>query len=284
MNKFFALLLAVVMVLSLCACGNDGEKSNDDGNKSGAGDNSPTTVPTTPAAPTDPADDRVELNVFAGVTVMFKPAMNGFGESITVEFDHTNVNYDKSNTDIKNFLQSIEFSHNDYINLSNGDEIVVNASWSKSTAEALGVKLMESSHVYTVVGLYDVYRSSEELPKDLKEIDGIKGAIVEEIEDYMDYYDWFDGYDATYRYYSIYAKDQAGNAYVSMIYITAVVNFDAADDTEDRTVRFRGYNYLYQEYWEMRMYPQAEESDRVSETGELDQVGGALKQEEFFLN
>ena len=260
MKKIIALFLVLIMVLSLCACGNDSEKSNDDGNKPTSGSNGENNAPTNP---TEAPDNRAALDVFAGVTVKFKSAVNGFGESFKIEYDYTKVDYDKSNTDIKAFLEAIE---------------------SKSTADALGVKLKDISKVFTVEGMYDVYRTSEELPKDLKEIDGIKGAIVEEIEDYMDYYDWFDGYDATYRYYSIYAKDQAGNAYVSMIYITAVVNFDAADDTEDRTVRFRGYNYLYQEYWEMNMYPQAEESDRVSETGELDQVGGAVKQEEFFLN
>lgn len=269
------------MVLSLCACGNDSEKTNDDGNKPAAGDNN---VPADPTDPTDPPDNRVALDVFAGVTVKFKSAINGFGESFEVEYDYTKVDYDKSNTDIKDFLEAIEFSSDRYKNLSNGDEIVINASWSKSTADALGVKLLEESKVFTVEGMYDVYRTSEEMPKDLEEIDGIKGAIIEEVENYMDYYGFFDGYDASYRYYSIYAKDQAGNAYVSMIYITAVVNFDAADDTEDRTVRFRGYNYLYQEYWEMNMRPQAEESERVSETGELEQVGGAVKQEEFFLN
>ena len=281
MKKIIALFLVLIMALSLCACGNDSGKSNDDGNKPTSGNNGENNAPTNP---TEAPDNRVALDVFAGVTVKFKSAVNGFGESFKIEYDYTKVDYDKSNTDIKAFLEAIEFTSDTYRNLSNGDEIVVNASWSKSTADALGVKLKDISKVFTVEGMYDVYRTSEELPKDLKEIDGIKGAIVEEIEDYMDYYDWFDGYDATYRYYSIYAKDQAGNAYVSMIYITAVVNFDAADDTEDRTVRFRGYNYLYQEYWEMNMYPQAEESDRVSETGELDQVGGAVKQEEFFLN
>lgn len=277
MKKLFALLLVFVMLLSLCACGNDSEKANDDSNKP-AGDGNAATDPT------DAADDRVALDVFAGVTVEFKSAINGCGEDFEIVYDYSKVDYDKTNTDIKAFLEAIEFSSDSYKNLSNGDEIVVNASWSKSTADALDVKLLEVSKAYTVEGMYDVYRSTEELPKDLKEIDGIQEAIIEEIDDYMDYYDYFEGYDLSYRYYGIYANDKTGNTYISMIYITAVVNFDANEDAEDYTVMFLGYNYLYQENWEMNMRPQAEESSRVSETGELSEVGGAVKQEEFFLN
>jgi hypothetical protein len=289
MKKLFTLLLAVVMVLSLCACSNDSNEKNEDGNKTADSGNNATTVPATapttaPTTPTEPADDRVALNVFAGVTVKFKDAMNGFGESFTVEFDHTKVNYDKTNTDIKNFLQSIEFSHNAYKNLSNGDEIVVNASWSKSTADALGVKLLEISHVYTVAGLYDVYRSTEGLSKETKVIEGIKSAIAGEIVMYKSDRDFRDDHDVSYRYYAAYGKDRAGNPYITMIYVTAVADLVGNESGDISKTPFLGYNYLYQEYWEECMAPQAEESDRVSINGELSEVGGVVKLEEFFLN
>ena len=283
MKKIFALLLVLVMLLSLCACGNDGEKSNDDGNKPTSRNNADKNDPTDP---TEAPDHRVALDVFSGVTVKFKDAMNGFGESLTVEFDHTKVDYDKSNTDIKNFLQSIEFTHDTYRNLSNGDEVVVNASWSKSTADALGVKLLEISHVYTVAGLYDVYRTTEGLSKETKVIEGIKSKIASEIVMYKSDRDFNDDYDVSYRYYAAYGKDKAGNPYITMIYVTAVANFVGYEygDVYIFQQPFLGYNYLYQEYWEECMAPQAEESDRVSINGELSGIGGVVKLEEFFLN
>lgn len=278
MKKLFALLLVLVMVLSLCACANDGEKSNDDGNKTDGG--------TKPAAtePTEAPDNRIALDVFAGVTVKCKPAINGFGESIEIQYDYTKVNYDKSNTDIKDFLEGIEFSTDNYKDLSNGDEIVVNASWSKSTADALGVKLQEISKVFSVEGLYDVYRTTEGLSNEADVIEGIKKAIAGEIISFKSDRDFKDNHDVSYRYYAAYGKDKAGNPYVTMIYVAAVANLVGNESEDIYKKPFLGYNYLYQQYWVENMVPQAEESDRVSESGELSGIGGAVKVEEFFLN
>lgn len=260
MNKILAFLLIFAMLLALSACRAEGNYNNADGD--GA----------------SPSDRRETLDVFAGVTVKFQTAINGCGDKFDIEFDHTKVNYDKSNTDIKTFLEAIEFSADTYSKLSNGDKIVVNASWSKSAADALGVKLLEESKEFTVTGLYTVYRSAADVPVTPTEVTDILETLASKIAWVLEVN--HEIYDAprSYRWYYAYSNDSNGEPYISYIYLTAVVKL------EHKTLTFLGYNYLYQDCLKENMKPQAEESNRVSEIGELLAIDGAVKLEEFFLD
>ena len=120
----------------------------------------------------------------------------------------------------------------------------------------------------------------------MDEIGDIKDKIVEEVDYYHDQNEWFDSYDISYRYFYNYKNDRAGNPYIESVYITAVAVFTDLESSmeSERVVTFLGYNYLYQEYWEMRATPYAAESDRVSETGALSEDENTVKIEEFFSN
>ena len=282
MKKIISLLLVFIMVLSLCACANDGEKSNDDGNKTDGGNK--------PAAtePTEAPDNRIALDVFAGVSVKCKPAINGFGESIEIQYDYTKVNYDKSNTGIKDFLEGIEFSTDNYKNLSNGDEIVLNASWSKSTADALNLKLKEEKKVYKVSGMYDVYRKASDVPSKLSEIDDIRTEIEDSYPDWVEDHSWFDSEPRRidYHYYYVYTNDPAGNPYISSIYISAGITAEYRSDEDgkryEEVVGFLGHCSLYQSYLEKDDEPYAWRNDDVSDDGKWNGKGNFVKVEEFF--
>ena len=274
MEKLFRRILCFVMALvccvSLCACAaSNGTK---DGVQAGA---------------TEPTDNRVALDVFSGLTAKVNPTINGFGKSLKLEYDYSKVDYDKTNADIKEFLEGITFYTEEYSNLRNGDTVTVYATWSKSTADALGVKLLNESKEYTVEGLYDVYRSTAELPVSLAELDD----IMEEMDEYIAYA--FEGegvskgyYDTSYRYFAIFENDSANTPYISQIYVTAVSVCEnyMGEEGNDLTMKFVCNNYLYQSYWECRVTPHADRSYSISHAGELFDITNVAGVEEFFRN
>ena len=268
MKKLLICVLAVVMLLSLCACGGE---LNLGGSQ-------------------EPQDDRVALDVFAGLKVSFPASINGSGKKCNLDYDVSQVEYDRSNADIRAFLEGVTFYTDELSGLSNGDTITVYASWSQSTADALGVKLVESSKEYTVSGLYDVYRSAEEVPAALKELDQIMEVMEIAIRRaWTMEYEHYQNCEESYRYYYAYSNDADGNAYISAVYVTAMVEFSyLAEDgfLDQNTVRFYGYQYLYQENWEEVMRAHAEIDDfgsRVAEDGSLIPMDSVVKAEEFFL-
>lgn len=269
-RRILGLMMALACCVGLCAC---------------AGDNS--TNSGVPAESTESADNRVALDVFNGLTVKVNPAINGFGKSIKLEYDYSKVDYDKTNADIKEFLKGITFYTEEHSNLRNGDAFVVYATWSKSTADALGIKLLQESKEYTVEGLYDVYRSTAELPVSIAELDD----IMEEMDEYIAYSFECEGvskgyYDTSYRYFAIFENDSAGTPYISQIYVTAVATREnyMGEEGNDLTMKFVCNNFLYQSYWEYRVTPHAERSYSISDAGELFDIPDVAGVEEIFRN
>ena len=192
MKKLLICVLAVVMLLSLCACGGELNLGGSE----------------------EPQDDRVALDVFAGLKVSFPASINGSGKKCNLDYDVSQVEYDRSNADIRAFLEGVTFYTDELSGLSNGDTVTVYASWSQSTADALGVKLQETSKEYTVSGLYDVYRSAEEVPAELDELDQIMEAMESAIRRaWTMQYEHYEDCEESYRYYYAYSNDADGNAY-----------------------------------------------------------------------
>ena len=210
MKRIFACMIVLAWLLSLCACSNTASTNGTDPTKTN-------TIPSNSVKPTE--DGKVALDVFAGLTVTFSPAINGTGRHWTFRYDYSKVDYDKSNADIKAFLQSIEFySDCERKDLRNGDAITVNVTWSKTMAEALGVKLLEESRDYVVSGLYDVYQSAAEVPADLEELQLIMEALQKEIAKIEG------ACEVEYRYFYAYRSyNDAYPHYISSVYVTAYV-------------------------------------------------------------
>lgn len=281
MKRIFACMIVLAWLLSLCACSNAVSTNGTDPTKT----NPTNTIPSNSVKPTE--DGKVALDVFAGLTVTFSPAINGTGKHWTFRYDYSKVDYDKSNADIKAFLQSIEFySDCERKDLRNGDAITVNVTWSKTMAEALGVKLLEESRDYVVSGLYDVYRSAAEVPADLEELQLIMEALQKEIAKIEG------ACEVEYRYFYAYRSDndaypQEGNAYISGVYVTAYVT--VRDESGRQIAAYYmmgenaiGYNAGISQVFVPRIETYA--NDMVNEDGVPYINASEITLEEFFQN
>ena len=281
MKRVLAFLMIAVMVLCFCACDNNVPATNADATTT---QTAPSDAQTTPSNTNKPTDDgKVALDVFAGLTVEFTPAINGCGKAWKFDYDYNKVDYDKSNADLKAFLQQIEFySDCERTDLRNGDTITVNVTWSKSTADSLGVKLLEESKQIPVTGLYDVYRTAAEVSVDLPEFEEVMAKLEAQINHYM--LDYEARTTVEYRYFCFYENDSNGDSYVRGIAITAVVHAVHMDSEYESDYYFYGYQYLYQSYYKEHMTAQAEVDEwnnYVSEDGTLKEVLGKEHIEEI---
>lgn len=131
MKRLFCLLLAMSMLLALCACSKPADKS------------------TKPTAPTEP-DDRYVLDYFEALDMMFF-GNNGEGCSdVQIHLDY--ICYDHDNTQLYDFLRNVQVSFKRE-GLRNGEALQVTLSYSEDVAKQLGVRLKADSKVYIVTGL-----------------------------------------------------------------------------------------------------------------------------------
>lgn len=177
MKKSIAICSAMIFLI-LCFTGCSGSKDHEETQAQAQ-------MQTTPATEDQKlvADGIHVIDVFAGVDVtdgyysVREYTLDGCGLYTDYDLD-VNINeveYDKSNSDVKEFLKDIdvyfvEYDELDY-KLRNGDVITLGLEYSKSTAEALGITLLEETKTYTVDWLREVYRDASEVTQaDLGEI------------------------------------------------------------------------------------------------------------------
>ena len=93
------------------------------------------------------------INLTSNIKVSIK-GFNGKGE---VYIDN-NTKYDKTNSDIRDFVADIEYTLENGTNgaLSNGDEITIKAKYSKSKAKDLGLTIKNPTKKVKVSGLKDL--------------------------------------------------------------------------------------------------------------------------------
>ena len=82
MKKILAFVLVLILVLSMCACGNDSAEGSGDaagGTTAPTSDGSPnSTDPTDPADPTDPSDSGTQQTGYVGTWKVIPPDSNSF--------------------------------------------------------------------------------------------------------------------------------------------------------------------------------------------------------------
>lgn len=91
------------------------------------------------------------------LTSNIKVSIKGFNGKGEVYIDN-NTKYDKTNSDIRDFVADIEYTLENGTNgaLSNGDEITIKAKYSKSKAKDLGLTIKNPTKKIKVSGLKDL--------------------------------------------------------------------------------------------------------------------------------
>lgn len=91
------------------------------------------------------------------LTSNIKVSIKGFNGKGEVYIDN-NTKYDKTNSDIRDFVADIEYTLENVTNgaLSNGDEITIKAKYSKSKAKDLGLTIKNPTKKVKVSGLKDL--------------------------------------------------------------------------------------------------------------------------------
>lgn len=91
------------------------------------------------------------------LTSNIKVSIKGFNGKGKVYIDN-NTKYDKTNSDIRDFVADIEYTLENGVNgaLSNGDEITIKAKYSQSKAKDLGLTIKNPTKKVKVSGLKDL--------------------------------------------------------------------------------------------------------------------------------
>ena len=126
------------------------------------------------------------------------------GKNITVEFTgkdgsgyikdvESNIDYDKNNSDLSNFVSSTYTDYDFSGDLSNGDKITVTIKYSEELAKANKIKVTNDSKTFTVKGLIEKFKDSSKIPE--KVITQLKKEADKNIKNR-----YKDGYSFTYNH------------------------------------------------------------------------------------
>lgn len=210
------------------------------------------------------------------------------GKNITAEFDgkdghgylrnvKTNIDYDKNNSALSDFV-STTFTDYDYSSdLSNGDKITITVKYSESSAKANKIKVTNDSKTLTVKGLIEEFKNAKALPAKLieqakKEADN---SIKKRYKDAFSYtynieFDslWLAKEDNSYgdrigavykideTYTSSFDNSQETKTYYTLVYVDSVDTSYMEDDSH---------------YWyELTLYDN--ESNRLSDPNGIEEA------------
>ena len=207
MKKLLSVLVALILLMTcLTACAaNEGPTDTKP-----AGSKPTDTQPSasTPAPTTEPKDNLVEIDFFAGVIGASYRAVSGSGY-LGFHTDVSEIDYDKTNSDLRDFLKSVKLiveMETENEKLHNGDVITITLEYSHSTAEALGITFKEVSKTYTASGFLEPLRTPTQEAFDL---------LYPELEHAVETSYFEEANPTLQTAYWIYAYDNCGDPYVA---------------------------------------------------------------------
>ena len=169
MKKAVCLLLAVILSMAcLSGCGQssgnakDPNESNSSVNvKDSNGSNSSVNTP---------SQDGNQIDFFDSFYGLGVTGYNGEGRIWDLGYSSDYIEYDKENSDITKFLKSVKLilkQNGTEVDRreecwSNGDTLTITLSYSKSTADELGISFKETSKDFTIFGLLEANNSPAE--------------------------------------------------------------------------------------------------------------------------
>ncbi|MBQ7415607.1 MAG: hypothetical protein IJW14_01055 [Oscillospiraceae bacterium] len=127
-KRLFCAFLALIMALSLVACSSSGSE-------------------TQPVV-----KDPIVIDYFQAISI-YCSGVSGSG-TMTISKNLEHIQYDKTNTEIVEFIKDITVKANKDSALSNGDAITISLSYSYEEAARLGIMMKSTAQKYTVHGLY----------------------------------------------------------------------------------------------------------------------------------
>ncbi|MFQ6792634.1 hypothetical protein [Thomasclavelia sp.] len=128
-----------------------------------------------------------EIDLASNITCEFY-GKDGQGYLTDVKND---IDYDKNNEQLANFVNTTSLDYEVTRDLSNGDKVTITVKYSKETADANKIKVTNDSKTFTVKGLIERYKKASSLPDDL--VDQLESEADDKAADVYD-----DGYSTTY--------------------------------------------------------------------------------------
>ncbi|MCD7840241.1 MAG: hypothetical protein LUG46_06375 [Erysipelotrichaceae bacterium] len=126
---------------------------------------------------------------------------NGSGY-INAYFDEYSVEYDYTDAQIASFLDDIALTYDSSGDLSNGDTVTISATYDKSVAKSLKLKIVDDTYTATVSGLTEIYTTADEVPSAIKA--QVKTDVLNSsVDNFADsnYYSYTVTYDSMYYAY-----------------------------------------------------------------------------------
>lgn len=107
--------------------------------------------------------NKITVDAFANMQVEF----DGYDGSGKAYIKDSDIDYDRTNAQLEQFIQTISFDIEKNGELSNGDKVKVKAVYSQETAKQLKVVLKEETKEFEVSGLTIKYQNAAEIDKDI---------------------------------------------------------------------------------------------------------------------
>ena len=123
------------------------------------------------------------IDLTKDITVYFE-GKDGNGYISDCKFD---LDYNKSDQDLKTFVETVYPDYDSNAKLSNGDEVTITMNYSQETAKANHINVTNDTKTFTVKDLIESYKTAQDLPKKL--VTTLENEAAEKIKDaYQDRY------------------------------------------------------------------------------------------------
>lgn len=168
-RRTLCLALATIMIFSLFGCHSPAPNTDADNTSTQVNEDSAPVTPDT----NNSTEGKIIIDPFEGIYFTYY-GENGSGD-LTFWDNRNFINFDQNNSELVEFVKSIDAKVSKRSNLINGETITVTLSYSQEEADRLGVALKTTSKNYTVHGLY--HDGSPSSVSDI-DLDGIRSALI----------------------------------------------------------------------------------------------------------
>lgn len=176
--------------------------------------------------------NKTTLDVMPKLSVEFSGES---GEGYITDVDPGDIEYDRNDANIKDFVNSIYYDYDYDYDLKNGDKVKITAVYDKEKAKQLNIEVKNDTAEVEVKGLTEVYSKASAVPDKIAK--QIKKDCDKEIADYYQstsYSTYSYEYDSMYFAYSKNSSD----------YAIAVYKLDRTSSYSEEVKTYYVYAYV----------------------------------------